>query len=85
MDRGGHPISEIVSYGTFSEIGGSSGPPPSKIFVAKKNLKNGDWDFQIFGIKIDHFQGLNGPLEGQGGAAESKIVLKRGPKQALFG
>ena len=44
----------------------------------------GDLDFQIFGIKIDHFRGLNGPLEGQGGACESKIVPKRGLKQAFL-
>ena len=40
----------------------------------------GDRDFQIFPIKIDHFRGLNGPLEGQGRARESKIVPKKGPK-----
>ena len=45
----------------------------------------GDWDFQIFGIKIDYLRGLNGPLEGQGGARESKIMPKTGPKTALFG
>ena len=45
----------------------------------------GDRDFQIFGIKIDHFRGLNGALEGQGRARESKIGPKKGLKRALFG
>ena len=41
----------------------------------------GDRDFQIFPIKIDHFRGLSGPLEGQGRARESKIVPKEGLKR----
>ena len=44
----------------------------------------GDLYFQIFGIKIDHFRGLNGPLEGQGGARESKIVPQKGPKTGVI-
>ena len=45
----------------------------------------GDWDFQIFPIKIDHFRGLSGPLEGQGRPRESKIVPKKGLKQVRIG
>ena len=44
----------------------------------------GDLYFQIYWIKIDHFRGLVGPLEGQGGARESKIVPKKGLKKAPF-
>ena len=40
----------------------------------------GDLYFQIFGIKIGHFRGLNGPLQGQGGAHESKNGPKKGSK-----
>ena len=45
----------------------------------------GETNALIRWIKIDHFRGLVGPLEGQGGARESKIVPKRGLKQALLG
>ena len=44
----------------------------------------GDWDFQIFGIKIDHFRGLNGALEGHGRARESKTVPKKGLKRPFL-
>ena len=54
-------------------------------WLSQKKIENGDWHFQIYWIKIDHFRGLVGPLEGRGGARESKIEPKKGLKQALFG
>ena len=45
----------------------------------------GDLDFRMYWTKIDHFQGLSGPLEGQGGARESKNGPKRGSKRGQKG
>ena len=67
------------------EGGGPVAPHPKILFEPIFFWKMGDLYFQIFGIKIDHFWGLNWPLEGQGRARESKIVPKKGLKQALFG
>ena len=84
LDGGGrvpHPLSEIVSYGTKSQLeGGGLGPPYPFFLKPKFFCKMGYLYFQIFGIKIDHFRGLNGTLEGQGGAGESKNGPKGGQK-----
>ena len=48
----------------------------------------GDLYFQIFGIKIGHFRGLNGPLEGQGRARienRDKKRPKTGPIWSILG
>ena len=45
----------------------------------------GDLNFLIYWIKIDHFRGLNEPLEGQGGARESKNGPKKGSKRGQKG
>ena len=45
----------------------------------------GDRDFQIFGTKIGHFQGLSGPLEGPRIENRAKKGPKTGPFWSILG